>query len=65
MLSHHEIATLMLVQDAQHSKGLDPADLDTLLERQFVRLEARPSGQTHPRITQRGQFLLKAFGRGR
>ncbi|WP_354687522.1 hypothetical protein [Cupriavidus necator] len=63
MLSPHEIATLILVKDAPAPLDLDPSDLDTLLERQLVMLEARPSGQACPRLTQRGRFVLKAVGR--
>ncbi len=64
MLSHHEIATLILVKDAQDPRELDPADLDTLLEHEFVALEKRPSGQASPRITHRGHSILKAVGLG-
>ncbi|WP_316157602.1 hypothetical protein [Cupriavidus sp. BIC8F] len=62
MLSHHEIATLILVKDAQGPLGLDPADLDTLLEHEFVELEKRPYGHARPRITHRGHSILKAVG---
>ncbi|MFS8978251.1 hypothetical protein PO002_27720 [Cupriavidus necator] len=62
MLSHHEFAKLILVKDAQRPLELDRADLDTLLEHEFVALEKRPSGQECPRITQRGRSILKAVG---
>lgn len=65
MLSPHEIATLMLVKNAPDPVELDPSDLDALLERQFVTLEERPSGQACPRLTHRGDFVLKAVGRSR
>ncbi|WP_454743453.1 hypothetical protein [Cupriavidus necator] len=64
MLSQHEIATLILVKDAKDPRGLNPADLDTLLEHEFVALEKRPSGLACPRITHRGHSILKAVGRG-
>ncbi|MGH8521485.1 MAG: hypothetical protein ACREYA_34905 [Cupriavidus necator] len=64
MLSHHEIATLILVKDAQEPLELDTADLDTLLERELVALEKRPSGPACPRITHRGHSILQAVGRG-
>ncbi|WP_367395224.1 hypothetical protein [Cupriavidus sp. Agwp_2] len=62
MLSHHEIATLILVKGTQDPLELDPADLDTLLEHEFVALEERPSGQACPRLTQLGHAILKAVG---
>ncbi|WP_367395289.1 hypothetical protein [Cupriavidus sp. Agwp_2] len=62
MLSHHEIATLILVEGAQDLRELDPADLDTLLVHELVALEKRPAGQACPRITHRGHSILKAVG---
>jgi hypothetical protein len=64
MLSHHEIATLILVDNTPIPLELDPADLDTLVERQLVTLEKRPSGRTCPRLTYHGQSVLKAVHRG-
>ncbi len=63
MLSHHEIATLILVNNAPNPLGLDPADLDAL-ERELVTLEKRHSGRTCPRLTHRGQSVLAAVERG-
>lgn len=63
MLSPHEFATLMLVKDAPDQLGLDRADLDMLLERQLVALEALPSGQQRPQITSDGVSILKAVTR--
>ncbi|MFC4522599.1 hypothetical protein [Cupriavidus pinatubonensis] len=65
MLSPHEIAALILVKEAPAPVDLDPADLDTLLEHQLVTLEKRPSDHARPRLTQRGDSLLKAVSRNR
>lgn len=65
MLSPHEIAALILVKDAPNPEDLDPEAIDMLLTHQFVTLENRPSGQVCPRLTQRGDSLLKAVGRFR
>lgn len=65
MLSHHEIAPLILVNRTPYPQELDPADLDTLVEREFITLEKRPSGRTWPRLTHRGQSILAAVERGR
>ncbi|XYJ92469.1 Preprotein translocase subunit SecA (plasmid) [Cupriavidus necator] len=65
MLSPHEIAALILVKDAPNPEELDPMAIDTLLAHRYVTLENRPSGQACPRLTQRGDSLLKAVGRFR
>ncbi|WP_455289231.1 hypothetical protein [Cupriavidus necator] len=65
MLSPHEIAKLLLLQDAKEFDELDPADLGALVERQLVTLEKRPSGHVCPRLTSRGDALLKAVSRMR
>lgn len=63
MLSPYEIATLILVKDAPAPFNLDPSDLNILLEHRLVTREPRPSGRACPRLTQRGQVVLKAVGR--
>jgi hypothetical protein len=58
MLSPHEFATLMLVNNAFDQIELDRAELDILLARQLVvlkQLGAAPRFQ----ITRRGEYLLK------
>ncbi|WP_432263419.1 hypothetical protein [Cupriavidus sp. TMH.W2] len=65
MLSPHEIAALILIKEAPNPEELDPVAIDTLLAHHFVTLESRPSGQACPRLTQRGDSLLKAVGRFR
>ncbi|WP_416046990.1 hypothetical protein [Cupriavidus basilensis] len=63
MLSPHEMATLMLIKDTSDETELDRADLDALLEHQFVSLERLDSGRQHPCITARGGALLNAIAR--
>ncbi|MFJ4292980.1 hypothetical protein ACIP1U_24870 [Cupriavidus sp. NPDC089707] len=65
VLSPHEIAALILVKDAPNPEELDPVAIDMLLTHQFVTLEDRPSGQACPRLTPRGDSVLKAVGRFR
>ena len=65
MLSPHEFATLMLLQDAPDQIDLDRADLEALLERQLVTLERFTSGQPRPLITINGHSILKAAARVR
>jgi hypothetical protein len=60
MLSPHEFATLMLVKDAAEHSELDRADLETLRERQLVKLEKRASGHQLPCITESGYSFLNA-----
>jgi hypothetical protein len=60
MLSPHEFATLMLVKSASDHTELDRADIEALLERQFITLERLPSGQQRPRVTSNGLSVLKA-----
>lgn len=61
MLSPHEIAKLLLLQEAMEHDELDPADLGALVERQLV--AKRPSRHVRPRLTSRGDALLKAVTR--
>jgi len=63
MLSPHEFATLMLVNDAPDRMELDRADLHALLEHQFVTIEPLASGHQLPRITPNGHAFLHAVAR--
>ncbi|GAB7549890.1 hypothetical protein CS8_096030 [Cupriavidus sp. 8B] len=63
MLSPHEVATLMLIQDDLRRTELDRADVDTLLEHQLVNLEEFVCGHRRPRITARGNAVLNAIAR--
>lgn len=62
MLSAHEFATLMLVRDlADHI--VEREELDTLLERQLVAMEQLMGGAVPPRVTQKGDSLLRSLAR--
>jgi hypothetical protein len=63
MLSPHEFATLMLVNDARDPDDLNGADLDALLERQLVTLEKLTAGRQHLRLTEVGHLILNAVSR--
>ncbi|SOY60206.1 conserved hypothetical protein [Cupriavidus taiwanensis] len=65
MLSHHEIATLVLVNDHSDAIELDDADMQALLEKQFITLERLGPTVAHPQVTIQGYAFLKAVGRVR
>jgi hypothetical protein len=65
MLSPHEFATLMLIQDAPDQIGTARAELDTLLKRQLISLERLASGHPRPHVTSKGASILKAVARRR
>ena len=62
MLSAHEIATLMLVEDSVEQIA-DRAELDTLLERQLVAMEQLAGGAVLPRVTTDGDSLRRIIAR--
>ncbi len=59
MLSQHEISTPILVKDSLNPLDLDLADLDSLVGRELVTLEKRPSGRAWPA----SPIAAKAFWR--
>lgn len=59
MLSHHEIATLMIVASAPDQLEVDHADLRTLLDRGLVKLEIRTAGCTLAHVSHAGQHLVE------
>lgn len=65
MLSAHEVATLMLVQDSADHTELDDADLDALVEQHLVSIENLDSGQRRPCVTARGGAVLDAIAQSR
>lgn len=65
MLSHHEFATLVLVNDSPNPTELDCADMETLLAHQLVTLERLGPNHSRPWVTIQGYAFLKTFGRGR
>lgn len=62
MLSPHEFAVLLLVNDGAESDDLDRADVEALIERQLVTLERRGPNRCYARVTLQGYILLKASG---
>lgn len=65
MLSPHEFAVLLLVNDSVESQELDSADMDALIERKLVTLERQGLEHVYARVTAQGHALLKAFGPAR
>nr|WP_082016774.1 hypothetical protein [Cupriavidus sp. IDO] len=65
MLSHHEFATLVLVNDSSDAAELDSADVEALCARQLVTLERLGPNHSRPRVTTQGYAFLQAFGRVR
>lgn len=65
MLSPHEFAVLLLVNDSAESHELDRADVEALIEQKLVTLERQGLDQAYARVTAQGRALLKAFGHAR
>ncbi|MHC6071182.1 hypothetical protein ACYT89_01120 [Ralstonia solanacearum] len=62
VLSPHEFAVLLLVNDSAESRELDRADIEALIEHKLVTLERQGLDQVYARVTAQGHALLKAFG---
>lgn len=62
MLSPHEFAVLLLVNDGAESAELDQADVEALIERQLVTLECQGPDRCYARVTLQGYVFLKASG---
>ena len=62
MLSHHEFATLVLLNDSSDPTELDCADVEALLAHQLVTLEHLGPNHSRPRVTTRGYAFLQAVG---
>ncbi|QOK87891.1 hypothetical protein HF907_15320 [Ralstonia pseudosolanacearum] len=62
MLSPHEFAVLLLVDDSTESSELDRADVEALIERKLVTLECYEPDRCYARVTARGQAFLYACG---
>lgn len=66
MLTPHEVATLMLIDDAAPNiKDLDRAAVHALIEQELVELGEYHPGHWRPSITTRGSSILSAIARGR
>ena len=63
MLSPHEFATLMLIEDSPDEIDLGHPGLGTLMERRLVELEQLASGRQRPCITADGYSFLRAAAR--
>ncbi len=61
MLSHHELATLMLIRDAQTPIQTIDSDFQALQRYELVMMDDR-GGDAALRLTTRGQELLKRLG---
>lgn len=62
MLSHHELAALMLIRDAQTPIQMLDSDFLALQRYELVELDGR-SGDAALRLTTRGHELLRRLGR--
>ncbi|MCY0853148.1 hypothetical protein OMK73_04335 [Cupriavidus sp. D39] len=65
MLSPHEFATLVLVNETPDQVDLDVEDVAALLENRLVTLENLGPSCRRPQVTLQGYVVLKAFGRSR
>lgn len=64
MLSHHELATLMLLNDdTRRLEALDP-DVLALRRYELVEVSELRGGDTGFRLSQRGRDLLRRLGMG-
>lgn len=63
MLSPHEFATLILVNDSPGQVEPDSEDVRALLENQLITLECLGPRCSRPAVTIQGYVFLKAFGR--
>ena len=65
VLSPHEFAVLLLVNDGVASDDLDRADMEALIEQELVTLERRGPDRCYARVTLQGYVFLKASGHAR
>ncbi|MEX3962816.1 hypothetical protein AB4Y42_11455 [Paraburkholderia sp. EG286B] len=65
MLSPHELATLMLVKDAPERMEMGRLELGALRELELIALELPDAGLPMPRVTPRGDAVLRAIARAR
>ncbi|WP_296652751.1 hypothetical protein [Paraburkholderia sp.] len=65
MLSPHELATLMLVKDAPEWMEADRLELGVLRELDLIAIEPPEAGLPIPRLTPRGDAVLRAIARAR
>ncbi|CAD6528653.1 hypothetical protein LMG27952_02256 [Paraburkholderia hiiakae] len=65
MLSPHELATLMLVKDAPERMDAGREEVGVLRALELIALEQPDAGRTMPRVTPRGEAMLRAIARAR
>lgn len=65
MLSPHELAALMHILNGQEHSGLNPNDLDALVDRCLIRLETQVHNRIRPFLTSRGHDVLNAICKDR
>jgi hypothetical protein len=65
MLSPHEVATLLLLKDAPERIEADRAELGALRALQLIANESPEAGFLAPRVTPRGDAVLRAIARVR
>jgi hypothetical protein len=65
MLSPHELATLMLINDGHEVEHLERAELEALRARQLIVVERRDSASARASLTPRGNSVLQATTRMR
>ncbi|MHA6911034.1 hypothetical protein ACQUJS_21920 [Ralstonia pseudosolanacearum] len=67
MLSPHEFAVLLLVndEDGAESREFNRADVQALIEHQLVTLERRGPDHCYAHVTLQGYRFLKASGHAR
>ncbi|WP_213309044.1 hypothetical protein [Paraburkholderia sacchari] len=63
MLSPHELATLMLVNNAPERMEADRLELGALRELDLIAIEQPEAGLPMPRVTPRGDAFLRAIAR--
>ncbi len=65
MLSHHEFATLVLVNGCSEPAELDCEDVEALLAHDLLTLESHGPNGIRPQLTAEGCAYLKALSRVR
>lgn len=63
MLTPHEFATLVLLNNTPDQVEVDCEDLEALLNQQLATVEWLGPGCSRPAVTIQGYALLKALGR--
>ncbi len=63
MLSHHEFATLVLLNGNPSPMELDRADIEALPARELITLERLGPDHSRPHVTTQGYAFLRALGR--